>query len=137
MRSGSWLLICLWLLKWSLTLGMGLTTLSASSSAAFAEHKAHTAQPSAAHLNTPQASHTTSAHAGHDECHGHSDAQTEAGHGEDLHCTAHGDCHHCCPLGWGHGSGMALHPVPTLHPAGLLTAWHSASWVPDLRPPIA
>ena len=127
MRSGSWLLICLWLLKWSLTLGMGLTTLSASSSAAFAEHTAH----------TPQASHTTSAHAGHDECHGHSDAKTEARHSEDVYCTAHADCHHCCPLGWGTALGMAGHATPNLHPASLLTAWHSASWVPDLRPPIA
>ena len=110
MRSGSWLLICLWVLKWSLALGMGMTALSA-----------------------------TSAHAAVDECHEHSTLQVEPSdsHSDSAHCTAHADCHHCCPLGWGHGLGMALHAAPNVHPSRHVDDWPSASWLPDLRPPIA
>jgi|GEM_PF-1548921 len=135
MRHGVWWLIGGWVLQLSLALGMGLTTLSAASLAPAA---AHAAQMSAAHLHTPQASdHTTHAEATRDECHGHSTTPTEADQDSSVHCTAHADCHHCCTLGWGNGHGMAGHAAPNIPPAGPMSDWHSASWVPDLRPPIA
>ena len=135
MRICSSLLICWYLLQWSLAWGMGLTTLSAVN---LAPSAAHAAQTSAAHPHSPQGTeHTSSVHAAHDECHGHWATPTEASQDGSAHCTAHADCHHCCPLGWGNGLGMAGHAAPNIHPSGQMADWHSASWVPDLRPPIA
>lgn len=130
-----WSRICCWLLQLSLGLGMVLASLSAAS---WAPSAAQAAQTFAEHPHAEQATeHTSSAHAAHDECHGHASAQSEPTHADSAHCTAHADCHHCCPLGWGSGLGMAGHGAPNIHPAGPLRDWHSASWVPGLRPPIA
>ncbi len=128
MRSCSWLLICWWVLQLSLSLGVGLTTVSAASSTIAAAHTAHAPQADAADPSTATPL---------DECHGHASAQTETHHDDSVHCSAQADCHHCCPLGWGSGTGMAGHAAPNIQPAGPMSDWRSASWLPNLRPPIA
>lgn len=128
MRLHPWSRFCCWLLQLSLGLGMVLASLSAASWASAAVHTAPAPQQLAAEPHSA---------APHGECHGHASAQTESPHADSAHWTAHADCHHCCPLGWGSGLGMAGHAAPNIHPAGPMTDWPSAIWGPDLRPPIA
>lgn len=146
-RTGSW--ICNALLKLCLALGLGLSASGAAlAHAAHAtpvptEHTSMHAQAQAhTHAHAPPAlAHSGHAGESHDACPEHALPPNAEPYGyhhcEGVHCTAHADCHHCCPLSWGHGLGMAGHAAPNIRPAGPMTDWHSASWVPDLRPPIA
>ena len=119
----------LWLLKLSLALAMGL----AAASAPQLTKSAVTA--------TPQEHH----HAGHAQHPMVSDHADHAAHADNTHdsmpdsthCTAHADCHHCCPLAWGNWAGIGIQAAPTQAPARQAALWHSTSWLPALRPPNA
>ncbi len=77
------------------------------------------------------------------DCHGSWATQAElakdaAQEGSNVtHCTAHADCHHCCPLAWGSWAGIGIQAVPAMRPARQVPGWHSTSWLPGLRPPKA
>lgn len=150
MRFGKWSWICIGLLKLCLALGIGLSATGAA--LAHAAHAAHpTPVPSehtSMHAQAQPYAHTPHAlahngHAGesHNACPEHALLANADPHGhhhcDGGHCTAHADCHHCCPLVWGHGLGLAGHAAPHIRPQGPMTDGHSASWGPDLRPPIA
>jgi hypothetical protein len=135
MRLFFWPMICLWLLKLSLSAGMVM---------------AHAvADPLQAATATGQSHHTEHAKATPalmPDCHGPStapakpardDAPQGAETSDLTHCTAHADCHHCCPLAWGNWAGIGLQAAPTQPPARQVALWHSASWLPALRPPKA
>jgi hypothetical protein len=105
----------------------------------------HTTQPIGVHH---QADHTRASFspAAEPDCHGSRTAQSQpttdvvtlSPEGSDTtHCTEHADCHHCCPLAWVNWADIGKPEAPTLHPAGRVHNWHSASWMPGLRPPKA
>jgi hypothetical protein len=54
-----------------------------------------------------------------------------------THCTAHADCHHCCPLAGVDWADIGKPEAPSVPPSGHVHSWHSASWLPGLRPPKA
>jgi hypothetical protein len=134
MRSCSWCLMCLWLLKLSMALAMGLADFSspqlvktaASATPQEHHHAAHTQHHMAADPTDHAASTMKSA-----------TDKTSVTKLDNTHCTAHADCHHCCPLAWGNWAGMGLQAAPTQPPARQVAQWHSASWLPALRPPKA
>jgi hypothetical protein len=67
----------------------------------------------------------------------HTAGKTAVGEVDSAHCTAHADCHHCCPLAWVNWADIGKPDAPTVHPSGRVHNWHSASWMPGLRPPKA
>jgi len=136
----------LWLLKLSLALAMGLTAASASQLAKSAvtatpqeHHHAGHAQHQMVSEHADHADHAAhSAHSAHaDNTVDHTADKTAVGELDSAHCTAHADCHHCCPLAWGHWASMGMQAAPTQPPARQVAQWHSASWLPALRPPNA
>jgi len=147
MRFFFWPLVVLWVLKLSLSAGM---TMAMSLSVHEPGHvPLHTTTPTSQshHAEHTQAS-PTHLHAGAPEpdCHGTraapaqatTDGVTLSSEGSDTtHCTEHADCHHCCPLAWVNWADIGKTDAPTVHPAGRVYNWHSASWSPGLRPPKA
>ena len=130
----------LWLLKLSLALAMGLAAASAPQLA----KSAVTATPQE-HHHIGHAQHQMvsdhvdhSAHSAHaDNTVDHTAGKTAVGEVDSAHCTAHADCHHCCPLAWGNWAGMGMQAAPTQPPTRQVAQWHSTSWLPALRPPNA
>ena len=132
--------MALWLLKLSLALAMGLAAASASQLAKSAVTATPQEHHHAGHAQHPMVSdHAVhAAHSAHaDNTMGHTTDKTAVGELDSAHCTAHADCHHCCPLAWGHWAGMGMQAAPTQPPARQVAQWHSASWLPALRPPNA
>ncbi len=121
MRSCSWCLMGLWLLKLGLALAMGLT---AFASPVWAKPEG----------SAPQQEQHHGAHAQHHMAAENAD-NTHDSTPDSTHCTSHADCHHCCPLAWGNWAGMGLQAAPTQQPVRQVAAWHSTSWMPGLRPP--
>ena len=145
MRLFFWPLVVVWVLKWSLSAGMAMAfsvhepghdPLHATTPTSQSHHAEHTqASPSHSH-----------ARASEPDCHGTraAPAQTTtdgvalSSEGADTpHCTEHADCHHCCPLAWVKWANIGKPDAPTVHPSGHVQGWHSASWLPGLRPPKA
>ena len=135
MRFFFWPMVCLWVLKLGLSAGMVMAHSSADPllASAATRQSHHTEHAKATPAFTP-------------DCHGPSTAQTKpakddgqlAPEAADMPpCTAHNDCHHCCPVAWGSWAGIGMHAAPAMHPARQVPAWHSASWLPGLRPPKA
>ena len=149
MRFGKWSWISNGLLKLCLALGIGLSATGAA--LAHGAHPTpvpteHTSMHAQAHSQAQAHTPPALAHSGHaggsrDACPEHAVPPNAEPHGhhhcDGGHCTAHADCHHCCPLVWGHGLGLAGQAAPHIRPQGPMTDGHSASWGPDLRPPIA
>ena len=149
MRLFFWPLVVVWVLKWSLSAGMAM---------AFSVHEpGHEPGHDPLHATTPtsqshHAEHTQAspshshARASEPDCHGTraapaqatTDGVTLSPEGADTpHCTEHADCHHCCPLAWVKWANIGKPDAPTVHPSGHVKNWHSASWLPGLRPPKA
>lgn len=129
--------MALWLVKLSLALAMGL----ASASAPQLAKSAVTATPQEHHHAGHAQHQMVSDHADHaahaDNTIGNTTGNTSASEQDSAHCTAHADCHHCCPLAWGNWASMGMQTAPTQPPARQVAQWHSASWLPALRPPNA
>ena len=129
--------MALWLLKLSLALTIGLAAASAPQLA-----KSAVTAPPQEHHHAGHAEHQMvsdhAVHAAHaDNTVDHTAGKTAVGELDSAHCTAHADCHHCCPLAWGHWASMGMQAAPTQPPARQVAQWHSASWLPGLRPPNA
>ena len=134
MRSCSWCLMGLWLLKLSLALAMGLAAFSSPELV----KTAASAMPQEHHHAAHVQHHMAADHADHANSRVDSTmGNTSVSELDSTHCTAHTDCHHCCPLAWGHWAGMGMQAPPTQPPARQVAQWHSASWLPALRPPNA
>ena len=127
----------LWLLKLSLALAMGLAVASAPQLA----KSAVTATPQEHHHTGHVQHQMVSDHADHaahaDNTVDHTAGKNAVGELDSTYCTTHADCHHCCPLAWGNWADMGMQAAPTQPPARQVTPWHSASWLPALRPPNA
>jgi hypothetical protein len=128
-------MIGLWLLKLSLSAGMVMAhsvvdPLHADTSAHPSHHTEH-AKATPALLPDCHGPSTAQAKPARD------DAQLGPESSDLTHCTAHSDCHHCCPLAWGSWAGIGMQAVPAMRPARQVPDWHSASWLPGLRPPKA
>jgi hypothetical protein len=149
MRFFFWPLVFVWVLKWSLSAGMAMA-LSVHEPAHEQLHDPrHTTQPIGVHhlAEHPQASPSHShGRAPEPDCHGTRAAQAQqttevvtlSTEGANTpHCTEHADCHHCCPLAWINWADIGKPDAPTVHPSGHVQNWHSASWMPGLRPPKA
>jgi len=143
MRLFLWPLVVVWVLKWSLSAGMAMALSLHEPVQDMVRAPLHTTQPIGVHH---QAEHTkaSSSPAAEPDCHGSRAAQSQPTtdvvalslEGSDTtHCTEHADCHHCCPLAWAHWAGIGKTDAPTVHPTGRVHNWHSASWMPGLRPP--
>ena len=135
MRLLFWSMVCLWVLKLSLSAGMVMAhsvadPLHAVTAAGQSQHTEH-AKATPALLPDCHGPSTAQAKPARD------DAQLVAETSDLTPCTAHNDCHHCCPLAWGSWAGLGRQTAPTQPPARQVALWHSASWLPALRPPNA
>ena len=129
--------MALWLLKLSLALTIGLAAASAPQLAKSAVTATSQEHHHAGHAQRPMVSEHA-AHSAHAvNTVDHTADKTAVGELDSAHCTAHADCHHCCPLAWGHWASMGVQAAPTQPPARQVAQWHSASWLPALRPPNA
>jgi hypothetical protein len=133
MRFCSWFLILLWVLKLSVGSVMAMPLLNVPHAAVQVDVSAAPIDHTAHSVPLP-------------DCHGHlavpseqaaSVAPSATGDTDRAPCAAHADCHHCCAVGWGTTTAMALHPAPAVHPTRIAQGWQSESWRPVLRPPIA
>ena len=139
MRFFFWPLAVLWVLKWSLSAGMVMTV------------SVHDPVHDPVHVTTPtsqihHAEYALAATAPPPDCHGSRAAQAQPTtdvvtlspeSSDTSHCTDHADCHHCCPLAWVNWADIGKPHAPAVHLTGNVHNWHSASWVPGLRPPKA
>ena len=129
--------MALWLLKLSLALAMGLAAASAPQLAKSEVTTSPQEHHHSGHAQHPMVS-DQAVHAAHaDNMVDHTAGKTAVGELDSAHCTAHADCHHCCPLAWGNWAGMGMQAAPTQPPTRQVAQWHSASWLPPLRPPKA
>ena len=143
MRFFLWPLVVLWVLKWSLSTGMAMA-LSVQEPVHDPLHNtppidvSHPAEHAKA---SPSHSHAL---APEPDCHERRAAQDPPVTGgvalspestDTPHCTEHADCHHCCPLAWVNWANIGKPEAPSVHPTGHVHSWHSASWLPGLRPP--
>jgi hypothetical protein len=143
MRFFLWPLVVLWVLKWSLSTGMAMALsvqepvhdpLHNTPPIDVSHHAEHAkASPSHSHALAPEP-----------DCHERRAAQDPPVTGgvalspestDTPHCTEHADCHHCCPLAWVNWANIGKPEAPSVHPTGHVHSWHSASWLPGLRPP--
>ena len=145
MRFFLWPLVVLWVLKWSLSAGMAMALSLHEPVQDMVCAPLHTTQPIGVHH---QADHTRASFspAAEPDCHGSRTAQAKPTTdvvalspevSDTTHCTEHADCHHCCPLAWVNWADIGKPDAPTVHPSGHVQNWHSASWMPGLRPPKA
>jgi hypothetical protein len=145
MRFFLWPLVVLWVFKWSLSAGMAMALtvqepvhdpLHNTPPISVSHHAEHAqASPSHSHAQVPEP-----------DCHGRRAAQDPPVTGgvalspegsDTTHCTEHADCHHRCPLAWVNWADIGKPEAPSVHPTGHVHSWHSASWMPGLRPPKA
>ncbi len=135
MRSCSWLLIWLMVLKMSLSLVMATPNPDASPWQG-AESTVHEVLPTTdrqVHLATVP------------DCHGHATTLDDVKglktslSSEDTSAPPvnPSDCHHCCAVGLGRGPHIEQPPAPATHLSSPPQDWQSANLGPVLRPPIA
>ena len=145
MRLFLWPLIGLWVLKWSLSAGMAMALSVHEPVQDMVRTQLQTTAPTSVHHHTEHTKASTSP-AAEPDCHGSRNAQAKPTtdvvaqnpEGADTsHCTEHADCHHCCPLAWVNWADIGKPDAPTVHPTARVHNWHSASWLPALRPPKA
>ena len=145
MRFFLWPLVVLWVFKWSLSAGMAMALtvqepvhdpLHNTPPISVSHHAEHAqVSPTHSHAQVPEP-----------DCHGRRAAQDPPVTGgvalspegsDTTHCTEHADCHHRCPLAWVNWADIGKPEAPSVHPTGHVHSWHSASWMPGLRPPKA
>lgn len=130
MRSFSWLLIWLMVLKMSLGSVMAMPNPWPGTEATVHE-VADTTYREVQLATLP-------------DCHGHAISQDD---GKGLKTSSSSkdtdappgntcDCHHCCAVGLGRGSRIEQAPAPATHPTNPPQGWQSVNLRPVLRPPI-